>query len=279
MTTLALILSAVAIALAVGLLVLTVLQNAEKKPPVKARVRTVTDRALSGIGARIGPRLPAGFRQRTEKRIGMAGGLSDLSADRLAAMCVLSGITGFLLGFVLFARSSVLLLVLFALAGLLLPIVWLDDQVKRRHNTMLRQLPFHLDLLTLGVEAGLDFTAALAKMIEKGKPGPLREEFNLMLSQIRVGVPRAQAMRDLSVRVDLPQLTTFLSALIQADKLGMSIGKVLRVQSESVRVERSQRAEKRANEAPVKILIPLVLFVFPTIWIILFAPMIFSFAF
>ena len=100
-----------------------------------------------------------------------------------------------------------------------------------------------------------------------------------MLSQIRVGVSRSQAMRDLATRVDLPQLTTFLSALIQADKLGMSIGKVLRVQSESVRVERSQRAEKRANEAPVKILIPLVLFVFPTIWIILFAPMIFSFAF
>jgi tight adherence protein C len=278
-STVALILSAIAVSLSIGLLMLTVLQRAAKQAPVRSRVRGVTDKALSNLGSRVGPHLPLGFRARTEKKIAMAGGLVGLTVDRLAALSLLCGVTGVLLGVALFSGRSFVLVVLFAIAGFVLPVIWLDDQVKRRHNAMLRQLPFHLDLLTMGVEAGLDFTAALAKMVEKGKPGPLREEFNLMLSQIRVGMPRAQAMRDMSARVDLPQLTTFLSALTQADKLGMSIGKVLRVQSESVRVERSQRAEKRANEAPVKILIPLVLFVFPTIWIILFAPMIFSFAF
>src|SRR6185369_12559088 len=120
--------------------------------------------------------------------------------------------------------------------------------------------PFHLDLLTLGVEAGLDFTQGLSKMVEKGKPGALREEFTFTLSRIRVGVARGLALREMADRVDLPALTSFLSSLIQADKLGMSIGKVLRIQSDGVRQERSQRAEKRANEAPVRILIPLVLF-------------------
>ena len=280
MTTLALILAAVAAALSVGLLTFGAAQLSVGKPPVKKRVKGLTERTLDRLGKRVAPYLPAGFRQRTEKKITMAGGLDDLTPEGLAARSVLSAILAGLIGFVLFAGAQNGWLVpVFFFAGLLLPVIRLNDQVKQRHNAMLRQLPFHLDLLTLGVEAGLDFTAALATMVEKGKPGPLREEFNLMLSQIRVGVARGQAMREMATRVDLPQLTTFLSALIQADKLGMSIGKVLRVQSEGVRVERSQRAEQRANEAPVKILIPLVIFVFPTIWIILFAPMIFSFAF
>lgn len=278
MSTVALILAAIAIAVSVGLLALTALRSAAAKEPVKQRVRGATDRALTSLGKSLAPRVPKGFRERNEKRIVMAGGLDNFTVDRLAAWCVIGGFAGAIFGFALFGRANAFLLG-FALVGFWLPVIWLEDQVKRRHNTMLRQMSFHLDLLTLGVEAGLDFTAALAKMVEKGKPGPLREEFNLMLSSIRVGVSRSQAMKDMMTRVDLPQLTTFLSALVQADKLGMSIGKVLRVQSESVRVERSQRAEKRANEAPVKILIPLVIFIFPTIWIILFAPMIFSFAF
>jgi tight adherence protein C len=278
MTSVALILSAMAAALAAFLLVRSLALRVTTGAPVRDRARSFGEKTLSKLAARLAPKIPESFKKRVEKRSAMAGLNEQTPAERLAAMSLLGLIFGALLGLFMWS-SSAIFFPLFTLAGGLLPTLSLDDRVKRRHNTMLRQLPFHLDLLTLGVEAGLDFTAALAKMVEKGKPGPLREEFSFMLSQIRVGVSRSQAMRDLATRVDLPQLTTFLSALIQADKLGMSIGKVLRVQSESVRVERSQRAEKRANEAPVKILIPLVLFVFPTIWIILFAPMIFSFAF
>jgi tight adherence protein C len=100
-----------------------------------------------------------------------------------------------------------------------------------------------------------------------------------MLSEVRVGTSRSAALKAMAERIDLPAMTAFLSALLQADKLGMSVGKVLRIQSETVRIERSQRAERRANEAPVKILIPLILFIFPTIWIILAGPLLFSWLF
>ncbi len=276
---LALILSALSAGCAVLLAVPTLLGLIRPKLG-RTTLRGGSMRLFRRTARRLGPRLPQAFRGPTEKRIGMAGGLDGLTPEQVALASIILGGFAFALGVLLaFAAENFVLPLVFGVLGLVLPSVWLNDRVKARHGDMLRHLPFHLDLLTLAVEAGMDFTAALAKMVEKGKPGPLREEFNHTLSQMRVGVARGQALREMAARVDLPQLTTFLLALVQADKLGMSIGKVLRVQSETVRTERSQRAEKRANEAPVRILIPLIVFIFPTIWIILFAPIVFSFAF
>lgn len=235
---------------------------------------------LRRTGALVAGRVPSRMRTRLERQIQMAGGLLGLTAEGFVSYAIAAvGLALVLaLGAWVAGAPAVVSGALVAIA-LVLPEAWLLDRVKTRHNDILRQMPFHLDLLTLGVEAGLDFTAALNKMVEKAKPGPLREEFQLMMSQIRVGTPRAQALRDMAERVNLPQLSAFLGALLQADKLGMSIGKVLRIQSDSVRIERSQRAEQRANEAPVKILIPLVAFVFPTIWIILAGPLLFTWLF
>ena len=174
-----------------------------------------------------------------------------------------------------FVGESLLYGVLVALLGAGYPMMWLNDQVKKRHLLITRALPYNLDLLTLSVEAGLDFTAALGKVVEKGKKGPLREEMGLVLKQLKMGKTREEALKSMVQRVDLPSLTTFISALVQADRMGTSLGKVLRIQSTQLRNERTQRAEKLANEAPVKMLFPLIACIFPTVFMILFGPIVF----
>jgi tight adherence protein C len=279
MTRIALILSALSAACSVLLLV-PVLMQAMSGRLTKARIKTDSNRWAKRVAARLAPKLPPRFVKDTEKRITMAGGLSGLTPELLVFASVVLGCFSFALGTALaLSLGNASLPFIFLAGGLVLPMIWLRDRVKARHGEILRQLPFNLDLLTLSIEAGMDFTAGLAKMVEKAKPGALKEEFAYTLSQIRVGVSRGQALKDMAARVDLPQLSNFLSSLVQADKLGMPLGKVLRIQAETIRGERSQRAEQRANEAPVRILIPLVIFIFPTIWIILFAPIVFSFAF
>jgi len=158
---------------------------------------------------------------------------------------------------------------LLTLTGFAFPLLWLRDKLKRRKLQITRALPYSLDLLTLGVEAGMDFTAALARIIQKLGDQPLSYEFAELLRQIRMGRSRSDALRDLADRVDVPELTSVVTSLIQADELGASLGPVLRIQSDQLRVRRSQRAEKLASEAPVKMLFPLVCFIFPTIFIMI----------
>ena len=164
-------------------------------------------------------------------------------------------------------------------AGAAYPLLWLRDRVRARHQAISRALPYDLDLLTLSVEAGLDFAAALAQVVEKGRPGPLADELALVLKELRLGKTREQALRNLAQRVDLPALTSFVQALVHADRMGTPLGKVLRILSTQLRVERTQRAEKLANEAPVKLLLPLVLFIFPTLFLMLFGPLLHQFVF
>jgi tight adherence protein C len=160
-----------------------------------------------------------------------------------------------------------------ALAGAGYPLLWLRDRVRARHRAVARALPYGLDLLTLSVEAGLDFPAALAKVVDKGRSGPLADELSVVLKELRLGKTREEALRNLARRVDLPALTSFVQALVHADRMGTPLGKVLRILSTQLRIERSQRAEKLANEAPVKLLLPLVLFIFPTLFLMLFGPL------
>ncbi|MBI3179207.1 MAG: type II secretion system F family protein [Deltaproteobacteria bacterium] len=215
------------------------------------------------------------------RQIMMAGGLEGMTAAEVALTGVLLTGGGLTAGLILVAGTdgSPWWIAVIAMAAAVLPFVWLRDQVKRRHLEILRDLPFHLDLLTLSVEAGLDFSTAVGRMVEKGKPGPLREEFNSYLGEIRMGKTRAEAMEAMGQRVGLPALSAFLASLIQADRLGSGLGRTLRLQAEQLRTERFQRAEKLAGEAPVKMLIPMVIFIFPTIWLILFGPLVFEWVF
>lgn len=156
----------------------------------------------------------------------------------------------------------------------LLPDIWLYGAIKRRHLSIMKSLPFVLDLLTLSVEAGMDFVSALQRNCEAKKMTPLNEELLRMTKEIQVGSSRKEALRNMANRVREPNLRAFASALIQADELGVPIGTMLRIQSEQMRSKRFDYAEQMAAKAPVKMLGPLMLCIFPAVFIILLMPII-----
>jgi tight adherence protein C len=153
------------------------------------------------------------------------------------------------------------------------PDLWLNRKVRARHQQIVRALPFVLDLLTLSVEAGMDFLAALQRITARRGMDPLGEELLRVFREIQVGKTRREALRDMSERVNHSDVRSVTHALVQADELGTGIAAALRIQAEQMRARRFQRAEKLANEAPVKMLFPLVAFIFPTVFIILLGPL------
>jgi len=155
--------------------------------------------------------------------------------------------------------------------GFLAPDFYLNNRANGRGNSILEQLPDALDLLTISVEAGLGFDAALVKVTEKMK-GALSDEFKRAAGEQRVGKSRQEALRGISERVDVKELQNFISAIIQADQLGVSMSKVLRIQSETLRTERRQRAEEKAARAPILIMLPTVGCIFPSLFIVILAP-------
>lgn len=154
------------------------------------------------------------------------------------------------------------------------PDQWLKDQIKKRHKGIWRGLPYSLDLITLSVEAGLDFSAAINKVVDKMKAGPLVEELFHMQQQIKLGSTRRDALKAMADRVNMSDLSAICTSLIQADQLGTSLGPILRVLSDQMRIKRMQIAEKTAMQAPVKMLLPLVGFIFPAVFVMLFGPII-----
>lgn len=157
------------------------------------------------------------------------------------------------------------------LIGFICPNLWLKSKIKQRREDILRSLPETLDLIMVSVEAGLGFDAAMMKVVEKQK-GVLAEEFNLVLQEIKIGKPRRDALRDMAKKNNVEDLNNVIASLVQADQLGISMGSVLRNQSNQIRQKRKQRAQEQAQKAPVKIMIPLVFFIFPSIFIIILGP-------
>lgn len=159
--------------------------------------------------------------------------------------------------------------------ALILAIMMPDFVLKRlavsRKQKIIAALPDGLDLLTVSVEAGLGFDQALLKMTEKTK-GPLTEEFKRVLNEMKIGKTRRDALRELSIRTGAEDIQTFTAAIIQADQLGVGIGNVLRIQSKQLRERRRLKAEEKAQKAPVKMLIPMIIFIFPSLFIILLGP-------
>jgi tight adherence protein C len=155
--------------------------------------------------------------------------------------------------------------------GFFLPTLLLKSRITRRQDLITKAMPDALDLLTVCVEAGLGFDQAMSKVCEKWE-NELSMAFERVINEIRLGKLRREALRDMSDRMDVADMTSFVAAIIQADQLGVSIGKVLRIQSEQMRIKRRQRAEKKAHEAPVKMLIPMVFLIFPSIYIVLLGP-------
>lgn len=152
------------------------------------------------------------------------------------------------------------------------PGMWLRSEIKARRRAILRAMPFVIDLLTLSVEAGVDFINALQRTVSSRAADALAEELIRVDHEIRLGASRRTALKNLADRVDIPDMRSFAFSLIQADELGVSIGAILRIQSGQIRQKRFDRAERLANEAPVKMLFPLMLFIFPAVFIVLLAP-------
>jgi len=251
------------------------LEELELQQPFFDRTLRPLAKRLSGT---VGRFTSASFSDRTEKRLAMAGNPGDIkTSDWLgikAVAAIVFAIVFFLL-FELLLNAGPVMAILLSVAGLMVgyiaPEFWLGRRVKARQKAILLGIPDALDLLTISVRAGLAFDAALGKVIEKLK-GPLTDEFRRALAEVRVGKPRREALRDIVPRTDVQPLSNFISAVIQAEQLGVSISKVLQVQSEQLRIERRQRAEEQAAKAPIKMLFPLVGCIFPSLFVIILGP-------
>jgi tight adherence protein C len=207
------------------------------------------------------------------EKAGYPGGLrgADWVGVKLLAAIAFAGI-GFLLGLLLGGITGGLFFALVgAGVGYMGPEFWLGRKIRSRSLEMLLQLPDALDLLTISVEAGLGFDAALAKVVEKME-GSLVDEFRQALAEIRMGRSRRDALRDVAKRADSQPINNFIGAIVQAEQLGVPIAKVLQIQSNQLRIERRQRAEEAAAKAPVKMLFPMVGCIFPTIFIVILGP-------
>ncbi len=158
-----------------------------------------------------------------------------------------------------------------AALGYYLPMMSLKSAIEKRQANIVKALPNALDLLTICVEAGLGFDSAMGKVYEKWD-NELAVAFGRVLQELQLGKVRREALRDMADRMDVPDINSFVAAIIQADQLGVSIAKILRIQSDQMRVKRRQRAEEKAHQAPVKMMIPMVLLIFPSLWIVLLGP-------
>jgi len=218
---------------------------------------------------------PASLKTTLAKRLVLAG--SPVTAEQYSGWYLFAALGGLVLGTLFFAigeeRSpqAPVLVLLFAGVGAFLPELHLRQNISKRQLAIVRALPDVLDLLTVSVKSGLGFDSALQKVTEK-MSGPLPTELQQVLHEVKMGVMRRDALRSLAQRTGVKELQSFVSTLIQADQLGVSISNVLHIQSESLREQRRQVAEEKALKAPVKMLFPLVLFIFPTLFIVLLGP-------
>jgi len=205
----------------------------------------------------------------------LAAGMHDVSPSGfLAAKAILAG-AGLLVGLFLMAVSSaqtgLLLTLAFTAGGWIAPGWIVGSRATRRREQIGRELPDALDLLAVSVEAGLGFDGAIAKLTEHME-GSLVDELSLALGEMRVGESRAEALKKFAARVDTPEVSSFVRAIIQADQLGISLGKILRVQATDSRLKRQAAAEEKAMKAPIKMLFPTVIFIFPAMFIVILGP-------
>jgi tight adherence protein C len=229
--------------------------------------------------ARIARRVtPIDARDRVGRKLLLAGNPSGWDAERVLAFKIIGVIGGLILGFFVTTLIGgvspfirIVVVGLLAFVGFVVPDSLLNRRVEERQREILRTLSDTLDLLTISVEAGLSLNAAIAQVVQN-VPGVLSAEFARMLQEIQLGVPRADAFRNLAERTDVEELNAFALAMIQADVFGVSIASVLRTQAQQLRIKRRQRAEAKAQQTPVKIVFPLILCILPALFIVIVGP-------
>jgi tight adherence protein C len=219
---------------------------------------------------------PTGWVAKAQHKIVLAGWAERMDGNTWAAIRIMSLIAGIVLAFlaVPLVNGATLRLavgVMLVVIGFYGPEASLNRAIDDRRKLMERQLPDIIDLLVISVEAGLGFEAAMGRVVQN-VPGELSKEFQRTLQETRVGVSRHAALRNMAERTDVEDLNSFILALIQADQFGVSIARMLRVQADEMRVRRRQRIQEKAFAAPVKLIFPMLLCIFPSIFIVILAP-------
>ena len=252
------------------------LEKIEMAQPLTERVIYPLARSLGNLAIKF---TPQNALQSTAKKLELAG--APVSLDPTAFLA-LQFVVAFLFGGVLllvfsFAKvewsvgTRLLIVALFVFLGFYFPSMWLTSKINKRQKEVRKAMPDALDLLTICVEAGLGFDAAMAKVSEKWD-NELSIAFSRIIQEVQLGKLRRDAMRDMSDRIGIPEMTSFVAAIIQSEQLGVSMAKVLRIQSEQMRIKRRQIAEEEAHKAPIKMLIPMGLLIFPSLMITLLTP-------
>jgi tight adherence protein C len=293
-----LIILAIVVIIAVGTMVYIGMQQDSTKDPLADRLAQYGERELpeslaevelsigikerviepflKGIADIVTRATPQKQLENTRKKLELAGQTTDPSQFLVTqiVMTVIFGIAGALVGFVVLGEAFMTAMLMTAGGaglGFYFPIAQLNSRIRKRQENILKALPDALDLLVICVEAGLGFDMAMGKVYEKWD-NELALAFGRVLREIQLGKLRREALRDMSDRMDVPDVNAFTAAIIQADQLGVSMSTILRVQSDQMRTKRRQRAQEKAQKAPVKMMLPMVLLIFPSIWIVLLGP-------
>ena len=284
-------------AAALALIVLGLRGNSKAAPAISDRLSSFGDRPLNTeqqmleqsfsdrilkpfikrLALRLGGRSPGKSIEKINVKLAQAGNPSGLGAVEFLGLrwIVMLGLAGG--SFLLITAAGTGLMLALAIAmvcglfGYVLPNIWIDRKIKARRKEISKSLPDAIDLLTISVESGLGFDPALMRVAEKWD-NALTNEFARVLSEMRIGKTKREALREMTLRVDEDGLTTFVSSVIQADQLGVPITQVLRIQSEAMRMRRRQRAEEAAQKAPLKMLFPMAFLIFPALYVVILGP-------
>ncbi len=221
------------------------------------------------------------YRDNTFRNIKVAGLSRELNVDEFISIQFLWGLIFpvflFILNFALQLGFHPILIISMSIVGAAFPIIHCNTERKKRYQSVVIDLPFFIDLLALSTEAGLDFIGAIQRVADKAENSVLADELEIVLRDIKLGRSRKEALRDMSERLEMSEITSFVAVLVDADSTGASIGKVLKQQSEQMRMERFSRAEKAGARASQLMLIPMMLFIMPAIFIMVFGPVILQF--
>lgn len=221
------------------------------------------------------------YRKRVKEKIGTAGLQRELNVDEFIGLQILWGAVFpavlIFMNFTLELGYSPVFLMMLGILGAYFPHMHVATERKKRYQSVIVDLPFFIDLMALSTEAGLDFIGAVQRVVEKAENSVLADELGQVLRDLKLGSTRAESLKKMSERLDIPEVTSFVTVLIDADSTGASIGTVLKQQSVQMRLERFTRAEKEGAKASQTILIPLMLFILPAVFIMVFGPVIIQF--
>lgn len=256
------------------------LEELELAQPFSERVIVPVLRAIGDFSSRFTPQKVV---EETNLKMELAGNPVKIDASTfLATRFVIAGLFGGFLTLLFLisppdwpAGRRILVVLIFTVLGFAFPQLWLQGKITSRQDEIRKAMPDALDLLTICVEAGLGFDAAMSKVSEKWE-NQLALGFARAIREVQLGKTRREALRDMAERMGLPEMTSFIAAVIQSESLGVSMAKVLRIQSDQMRMRRRQRAEEKAHQAPIKMLLPMAFLIFPSIMIILMVPAIFQ---